>query len=100
MLSGAIGTIASNGCCDDRPASMIGLREIVALLCREWRWVAAVAVLPMLAAAALYLRATPIFESTASMLVLNGREFDAAYDADPGAGPSSTKQEIINSEIE
>ncbi|HEV8014076.1 MAG TPA: hypothetical protein VGP48_01015 [Stellaceae bacterium] len=77
-------------------------REIIALVCRDWRKLAiAFAVPPVLAIIAAFLM-TPQYQATSTLLVKAGREYLGHAEAGGGGGatgPQETMDETINSEI-
>ncbi len=78
-------------------------REIVSFLFRE-RLTAIIAFLvPLLLAIVAFELTAPVYVATAKVLVRAGREFDARNEVgqpNGGGSPQSTKQEMINSELE
>ena len=83
-------------------SSLPSFREALTLAFRSWKPIALALIIPPVIAVALAFAQTPYYGANAKLLVKAGREYVApAYsEHTPMAGPSSTMEEQINSEIE
>src|SRR5580658_9936165 len=77
-------------------------REVLSILFKEWRKLAVVFIGLAVVVTAFSYTLTPYYQATSRLLVKSGREFEVR--SDPGhpiaSVPYSTKQEVINSEIQ
>ena len=80
---------------------MIGLREILVLVFRQRFKILLALVLPIAASVVLIGVLPKVYRAQSDILVKTGREYLTSGDGEGGAavGPSSTKQEDINSEL-
>jgi uncharacterized protein involved in exopolysaccharide biosynthesis len=78
-------------------------REIVALLFRHRRWLLVCFILPLAVAAAVYTTATPLYKASARLLLVSNHDQSARSSLtaeSPSDSVETTKQEVINSELE
>ena len=80
---------------------MMNLREILALAFRQRRKILIAVVIPVAVAIVLLMIMPKVYRAQSDILVKTGREYLSASDGDSNAatGPTSTKQEDINSEL-
>jgi uncharacterized protein involved in exopolysaccharide biosynthesis len=77
-------------------------REILSILFKEWRKLAVVFIALVVVVTGFSFLLTPYYEATTRLLVKSGREFQVRSDPNQPVVsiPASTKQEIVNSEIQ
>src|SRR5580704_2861489 len=77
-------------------------REILSILFKEWRKLAVVFIALVVVVTGFSYLLTPYYEATTRLLVKSGREFQVRSDPNQPVVsiPASTKQEIVNSEIQ